>query len=467
MDSNASPNLRSVPKSSDKDETEEPVFNILKRVAEDVWIVTRQGDPGEEQYLASPSKPFRLQPDDTLNSALKIREASALDRLLSHYNQAYTVRQILNHENLLSIVGVIERQLFDRSQRPNDAWLDSEHLLVWDFGDAGNLSALFRQYPCESSSFYLPESLCWHVLRSLIRAVTYLHDGKRLYYPASVPDAPNLREWQSVDTDWYPILHRGIEPKNIWFQHARGTETYGQCKLGNFSNIAVTCHSFDRGSHLASAPKGIALATREGIGPLSDVRKAFEQDQEHIPVEKRPYTLWDEMWSVGATIFTMMTGQAPSYCCDECGCSHVVFCGVKGCLENAAAANGCNCLLGGCSHLTENPCDEEFSRWPKCPAEHDCSEPNINIHSYLARARYTKMLRTIVKDLLLQDPQEKRNPWGRMVDFAKVVEDAYLEWKKKTEEGKEYVDIEDDMCKRLENFRRKERMREFISSSKS
>jgi hypothetical protein len=145
----------------------------------------------------------------------------------------------------------------------------------------------------------------------------------------------------------------------------------------------------------------------------------------------------------------MMTGQAPTYCCEECGCSHVVFCEDDGCLEKEAIAKGCDCVLGGCEHVSERKCREEFSGWPDCPTEHNCSEPIINIHSYLARARYTKALRTIIMTMLDYNPAQEEDPWVRMVEFAQMVELAYGQWKHETEEGILYVDVEDDMLQRV------------------
>ncbi|KAF4447377.1 hypothetical protein F53441_9097 [Fusarium austroafricanum] len=436
-------------------EVEKHTFELVEKVAKNVWIVIRKGDPRRERYLASPSSLFGVRPDGTVDFTKNRQEAKALNTLLSKHNQACTIRQILNHENLISIAGVIEHHPFNKSQTPDTTPENGVQMLVWDFADAGNLSAMFRHYPCESSAFYLPESLCWHVLRSLTRAVTYLHDGRRLLYQPEYIGHGVSGEWVSINTDWFPILHRCIEPRNVWFQHPRGIETYGQCKLGDFSNAAVTCHVINAQSKphgSDTVDDGMALATKEGIWRIEEARHAYDLHQPMIPNEgNRAYTLKDEMWSVGVTIFTMMTGQAPTYCCEECGCSHVVFCKEDGCLEKEAVVKGCDCALGGCEHVSENSCAEESSWWKDCPAEHHCSESIINIHSYLARARYTKTLRTIVKDLLKYDPAMKQTPWTQMVEFAQIVELAYQEWKRETEEGRLYVDIEDDMLKRLLN----------------
>jgi hypothetical protein len=147
----------------------------------------------------------------------------------------------------------------------------------------------------------------------------------------------------------------------------------------------------------------------------------------------------------------MMTGKAPTYACDECGCSHVTHCSEDGCFEKKAAAKGCDCVLGGCEHLPDEECGEPITRWPACPANHRCSESVINVHSYLARARYTKTLRSIIKDLLQYDPQENSVQWVEANSFAEIVEREYRSWKIRTEEGRDYVDIEDDMDKRWQH----------------
>jgi hypothetical protein len=99
-----------------------------------------------------------------------------------------------------------------------------------------------------------------------------------------------VREWVSVNTDWFPILHRCIEPRNVWLQHPRGNETYGQCKLGDYSHAAVTCHIVDgqfNPDTVRSDSNGMALTTKEGIWRLDDTRSAYDVPPASIPNEVR------------------------------------------------------------------------------------------------------------------------------------------------------------------------------------
>lgn len=62
------------------------------------------------------------------------------------------------------------------------------------------------------------------------------------------------------------------------------------------------------------------------------------------------------------------------------------------------------------------------------------------------------MLRTLVKELLNFDPngpQRKTVRFFRMWHYASAIEEAYKEWKTETQEGQDYVDIDDDMERRI------------------
>ncbi|KAL7935397.1 hypothetical protein V8C35DRAFT_299364 [Trichoderma chlorosporum] len=157
-------------------------------------------------------------------------------------NQGPAIAQIFNHENIISIAGYLKADpVGTGSAAIGPQASHPTNYIVWDYCDAGDLDTLLKRSWFRSHDFRLPESLCWHVLISLLSAITYLHDGKRLFLNPKAPPGEE-RQWLPVDQDWSPILHRAIIPKNIFFQHPRGSETYGLCKLGNFEHAVVTNH---------------------------------------------------------------------------------------------------------------------------------------------------------------------------------------------------------------------------------
>lgn len=144
----------------------------------------------------------------------------------------------------------------------------------------------------------------------------------------------------------------------------------------------------------------------------------------------------------------MMTGRAPTFCCKKCGCSHIQACAVRGCLENVARGNGCKCKIGGCKHISGEECTHTESKWRPCPADHRCREPIINLHTYLARAKYTYFLRDAVKELIISDPKQEGGNATVAVHHVNYVESMFQSWKDTTEEGKQYRSLDDDMTER-------------------
>ncbi|KAK5987896.1 hypothetical protein PT974_12032 [Cladobotryum mycophilum] len=395
-----------------------------------------------------------LQPPDYPDQEGRTSDAGlAFHDLMYVMNQAPVIAQIFNHENIVSIVGHIKVRPFVGTAAAGDEQLDRPtDFIVWDFCDAANLSALFEDTPLKSSQQYMPESLCWHVLTSLMRAVTYLHDGKRLFFDPRAKSTES-KKWIQVDHDWNPILHRAIEPRNIFFQHPQGTETYGMCKLGSFENAAVTNHIISPGDgpkrEEIDNPSCVAIAPRRGWEPWNITRDGIDKDPESFETESsRPYTLADELWSLGAVIFTMMTGQKPVFCCSTYGCCHITTCSQGGCLQNAAARKGCNCAMGGCKHIPNMRCTHEELVMNR-PVYNSCLEPIVNIDSHLTQARYSWRLRKVVKDLLYCDPS-KKVMISKILPFTKIVMEYYRDWKEGAEDGEAYRDIEDDMAARWE-----------------
>lgn len=94
---------------------------------------------------------------------------------------------------------------------------------------------------------FLPESLVWHVAIGVLRALMFLHEGKRdvisVEKDAATGQFKRVRTVKGppeTEPDWLPILHRDIRAENIYLQHPRGIETYGQVKLGGFEQCYVS-----------------------------------------------------------------------------------------------------------------------------------------------------------------------------------------------------------------------------------
>ncbi|KAL6816113.1 hypothetical protein V8C40DRAFT_254506 [Trichoderma camerunense] len=246
-------------------------FKLLYETEQGVWLATKRNEYGSPKYIAQPLRILDI-------SGQEDTEDAAFHELMYNSNLGDAIAQIFNHENIISIAGHIKTHPFIGTA----PIADNPHLsrprnyIVWDYCDAGNLSGLFLCMPRNKSrDFYLPESLCWHVLTSLLNAITYLHDGKRLIIDTKAP-AGEERQWLPVDQDWNPILHRAIEPRNIFFQHPRGSETYGLCKLGSFEHAAVTNHVIppDDGPDDVDEDVeiSIAMAARRGFESLDTMR---------------------------------------------------------------------------------------------------------------------------------------------------------------------------------------------------
>lgn len=258
-------------------------FELLNETGQGTLFATKKDDPSVK-YIAQPYGVLDASDVEDTDKQKTADEALAFYNLMYNFKVRSTVAQIFNHENIISIAGYIRTHPVATSSER----VHLEEYIVWDYCDASNLSALFQSKPYESTEFYLPESLCWHVLTSLLSAITYLHDGKRLFLDTQAPAGEEEKMWQSVDQDWYPILHRAIEPRNIFFQHPRGIETYGLCKLGNFEHVAVTNHVITPdGGHAMEEGVGIsrAMAPYRGLETLDMTRyQLLESAESHTVV---------------------------------------------------------------------------------------------------------------------------------------------------------------------------------------
>jgi len=169
---------------------------------------------------------------------------------------AIPISRILNHPNIVSLVDIIHT-----SALPGNISRAGQHgdLTVWEDMNAGSLALLlpgaetlptfdneqgWRILAAQNfQRFSLPESLCWHVLRSISNALLWLHHGVK-----ETPGIPGERE--KHDNDWHPILIMDVSPGQIFFQKPKGEEYYGPCKLGGFQYARVTGSA---GGQIASA----------------------------------------------------------------------------------------------------------------------------------------------------------------------------------------------------------------------
>ncbi|KAL7946048.1 hypothetical protein V8C42DRAFT_322322 [Trichoderma barbatum] len=262
-------------------------FELLYETEQGTWFAAKRNDPDSARYIAQPLGMLDGSDLEDINEAERqetVDTLAAFHDLMYTFNQGPAVAQILNHENIISIAGHIKAHPIAgaASAAQDPRFNGPRDYIVWEYCDAGNLSVLFHQIPRGSPEFCLPESLCWHVLTSLLNAITYLHDGKRLFLDTKAPPEEE-RQWLPVDQDWNPILHRAIEPKNIFFQHSRGIETYGLCKLGNFEHAVVTNHVITPGDGADGLGEDVeisrALAPRWGLESLDTTRHKLKAAQ--------------------------------------------------------------------------------------------------------------------------------------------------------------------------------------------
>ena len=159
------------------------------------------------------------------------------------------LKNLLNHENLVSMIDII---------KVGNHAADPEYFL-WDFCDAGTLENLLiepEQFPNEHNTYFYPEAFVWHFVVSTLRALAYLHEGYRDFFDPS----DGTRKTYKPDVDWFPILHRQITADNVFFCHPQGKETFGLCKLGEFSRAFVTAHVSGHAGEKIPAGRGTPVA---------------------------------------------------------------------------------------------------------------------------------------------------------------------------------------------------------------
>ncbi|CZT40566.1 uncharacterized protein RSE6_00239 [Rhynchosporium secalis] len=269
-------------------------------------------DPSEVQLLASTIKVVRTS-DQRKFLATKIPKVVVEEvdgrvgkTLLADVIlpvAAVPISLILNHANIISLVDIVRNS--DVSGTGPEAGPYGD-ITVWEDMDAGSLSYLLPSastYPpfhddvtwhALASQNYnrpaLPEGLCWHVLRSISRALLWLHYG--IKETIGIPG-----DFEKHDDDWHAILIMDISPGQIWFKRPVGEETYGACKLGGFQWAKVT----------GTVAGGHAIEQRVEHAPLA--KQYFFPPE--VYKNTHSHSRSSEIWQLGATIYVMMTGIPP------------------------------------------------------------------------------------------------------------------------------------------------------------
>lgn len=207
-------------------------YRIEKKLDDNVYVVRRESD--NEHFLGTKWDASTVDP--------------AFADLLERGTKG-ALGSLLNHPNLINYTDTVADHVV--CGRGTTATVSAQRMLLWDFCDAGTLENLLSRHPVVPKTAspdsdvvtqFLPEGLCWHVLLSILRSLTWLHEGHRDDTRTEAPSGRRRQHDWFSDPDWLPILHRDIQPDNIFFKHPKGTETYGLCKLGNYSLCAVSPH---------------------------------------------------------------------------------------------------------------------------------------------------------------------------------------------------------------------------------
>ncbi|KAK8044935.1 hypothetical protein PG993_004959 [Apiospora rasikravindrae] len=280
-------------------------YDFTSEVSPGIWKVVRKND--RAHFLARDVSSWLLDhgSDEPNHTSLLL--------LLDKQRMIEPLMAVLNHENLVNFVDWVQLIGWKDSKRPDQA----THFFIYDYCNAGTLENLFQtetriapscseatciEVPVDPNRF-LPESMCWHVLCSILKGLAWLHDGLREDLN------PHTKEYEIFDAglDWQTILHRDIAPSNIFFCHPHTmSETYGQCKLGNLSKAFVSGHVNGVLGDRVPPGQGKVLAGQDGFEPLEKLRQNKDMPMYHPPQFNQPYTIISEYRSVGDVLMGMM-----------------------------------------------------------------------------------------------------------------------------------------------------------------
>ncbi|KAI5866206.1 hypothetical protein GGS23DRAFT_594347 [Durotheca rogersii] len=320
---------------------EAETYEFLTELKPGVWKICSRRDRTE--YLAH----------DVTDMLYTQGAETALQQLLNKEpNAALTLQlgDILNHENLVSLIDWLR---IDKT--PFGGRFRERQYTVWDYCDAGNLGNLFvlqspsrgprRFYPEDEDAkkepdlggdgidwrddpddpddddalevapvdkvVFLPESLCWHVLISILKALAWLHDGSR-----SFRRTEDGKGWDMhpKDPDWLTMLHRDIHPNNIFFSHPKRNEWYGTCRLGNYGSLSISNHNHGKKGEVRPEiilSKPLAPARGKNFQTIEDlIRSDYKYSYTYPQQADQPYTVVSEWRAFGEIMQAMMIRPA-------------------------------------------------------------------------------------------------------------------------------------------------------------
>lgn len=410
-------------------------YELTKELAPDTFLVRRKSDG--QLFLGYP-----WDVETTAPGFHALMQRGANDAVLA----------LLNHSNLISHVDTIHSYVTRRGE------LAHQTVSLTDYCAAGTLWNFMEKTPVQPVinletnrvQKWLPESLCWHVALSMLKALAWLHEGFRDEDVIAVMQEIGAA-WQKSagetargrGEDWMPVLHRGVNATNIYFQKPQGSETYGLCKLGNFGEVFVSGHidvagaapvvcSEDGECRLEEVIENVRrLANGDSIFDIEKVSTArtvflslfldfflcafpfVHVSQADSPSQpQRPYFKGTELHRLGEILYQMMTRQVlPDR--EECP-----SCGVRHWQERAADV----CPI-----------------WPGGVFQLDTALDNLAVG-------YTHGLVQVL-DHLLSFPRSN----VRTEQVLGLVKERYLTWKRDGPERDQFRDAFDDRRQRLAN----------------
>jgi serine/threonine protein kinase len=228
------------------------------------------------------------------------------------------LRDVVRHENIVDFYHVEANDIMAAEDGLED--VDYDHNdppeYIPHFTDICTLQELINEsrkppgIPTSKHSAGLTEGLVWHVMLSVLRALAYLHTGQKVH--------PTKRD---PPPGWMPIVHNGIRPENIIFEHPISKHSkhlvfrFGACRLGNFARCVVLPTAGEFGSEdpedLTDEERTAVAERHEAFGELFYKGEEFGYEAPEIIAEDVEETHYpgplSDLWSLGALGVEMMT----------------------------------------------------------------------------------------------------------------------------------------------------------------